>query len=482
MFSPDRKPHPAVAEIKFLQQPVLITSLAEAQDESSIRVAVGKDSQASALLQVSNRYTFCDLSHLDWSWVLTSNRSTDIIGSGRFSVPWTLHGQVSLRLDEVISRVRMLEKSKPLLGNTYWLNVRGFLKEATNWAEAGHVLVCHQFQIQFEFGEINQPMSSPVKTPIRAHLETTTDDNAIHVFRNVGGVRFEFATIDKHTGALVSFAPHGRNTLLSQGLVPNFVRAATDNDKGGVELALDFLLIPSWAQAIIYSLRGYHECSYWSHWKAVGLDGASLPTVVCAMAMVTDSSNSEEVSVVALCTVLSPNTDKELFKVKLHYSLYDDGRVRITNHVNPLRALKLIPSIPRVGMSMVLDPSLYNIQYYGRGPGENYPDRKASSEMGVYNTTPTDMAYYDYVVPSENGSRSDCEYVALRSDDGNGLCVVSTRRDHSPAMFSCSALLHTISELHAATHTCDLERRSNGTQPVHVNIDHELMGLGGDNR
>jgi beta-galactosidase len=483
MFSPDRKPHPAVDEIKFLQQPVLVSSVSSALESSGIQVTVTDESKASVWFRVSNRYSFLELSHLTWSWMLKSNRSSEIIRSGRLYVPGKEPvEEVRLRLDDVISRVRTLERSKPALGNTYWLNVRGSLKEDTSWAAAGHVVVSHQFRLKFEFREMITPMHSPVKTASRTHLATSIDDNAIQVFRVVGGERREFAKIDKNTGALVSFFPHGRNAFASQGLVPNFVRAATDNDKGGMELALNFMMVPSWAQDIYYSVRGHEDCSYWSHWKKTGLDAASLPRVVCSRVRITDSSDSEKVGIVALCTVLSPYNQSELFKVKLHYCLFDDGRVRIANHVKPLRALRMTPSIPRVGMSMVLDPSLFAIQYYGRGPGENYPDRKTASEIGVYNTTPADMAYYDYIVPSENGSRSDCEYVAFRSKNGDGLCVVSTRPDGSLTTFNCSAILHSICELHEANHTCDLERRKNGTHPVHVNIDHELMGLGGDVR
>lgn len=127
-------------------------------------------------------------------------------------------------------------------------------------------------------------------------------------------------------------------------------------------------------------------------------------------------------------------------------------------------------------------PKLYNIQYFGRGPGENYPDRKSGSEMGVYNTTPTDMAYYKYIVPGENGSRSDCEHCVFRSDEGDGFAVVQRKPDGNLSTFSCSALLHSITELHEASHTCDLEPRENGKHPIYVNIDHKMMGVGGDTR
>jgi Beta galactosidase small chain len=108
---------------------------------------------------------------------------------------------------------------------------------------------------------------------------------------------------------------------------------------------------------------------------------------------------------------------------------------------------------------------------------QNYPDRKAAAEMGFYETTSSCVGY-TYIVPSENGSRSDCRWVAFRGVDGAGICIASERSDG----FSFSSLLHSASELNAAAHTCDLETRKDGEHPIHCSIDHRLMGLGGDTR
>jgi len=445
-------------------------------------VPVKSHASARLVLRVENRCSFLDLSHLAWSWILKSSRSTEIIRSERFHVPGE-HSveEVELRLDSVVSRVRVLEKSKPLLGNTYFLLVRGFLNKDSSWADAGHVVVTHQFEIVFDFGESIAPIPSMAYLSRRGDsLESLVTSDSIEVFRIVDGVAFSLASFSKNSGALVSFSPQGRN-VLHQPLLPNFVRAATDNDKGGMELTLDFMLVPKWAQNLVQRIRGTEDFSHFSQWKMVGLDGSSPLKFNCQRLRITDSSNSAMVGIVALISVLSPDGRAELFKVKLHYTVFDDGRIRVSNHVTPQLALRRTPSLPRVGLSMQVEPSYYNVQYYGRGPGENYPDRKAGSELGVYKTTPSDMAYLKYIVPSENGSRSDCEYVAFRSSDENGFLVTSTLPGNGLSPFSCSAQLHSTRELHKALHTCDLERRKNGIHPVHVNIDHKLMGVGGDN-
>ena len=487
MFSPDREPHPAVSEIKHLQQPVYFSSVPAVQRANPIRVQVEKNSVARLLFQVENRYSFQGLDHIVWTWMLKSNRSTEVIRSERFHVPerrQQTEELVELRLDSVVSRVRLLEKSKPLLGNSYFLLIRGELRKDTCWAKAGHVVVTHHFCIEFDFGEAVAPFTSPVAgnglSPASERLETVCNSDSIEVFRIIGGKAFALASFCTESGALKSYSPQGQNVLCSP-LLPNFVRAATDNDQGGLELALGFFLLPSFVNNLALRWKGTKAFSHFSHWKMVGLDGAAPVKIECPRIRITSASSSAVVGIVALMSVFSPDGKVELFKVKHHYTLFDDGRIRISCVVVPqLGPLQTVMSLPRVGLTMQLEPQFHNIQYFGRGPGENYPDRKAGSELGIYKTTPFDMPYLKYVVPGENGSRSDCEYVAFRSNDGEGFLVASTLPSNALSTFNCSAQFHSISELHQALHTCDLPRRNNGEHAVHVNIDHRLMGLGGD--
>lgn len=95
----------------------------------------------------------------------------------------------------------------------------------------------------------------------------------------------------------------------------------------------------------------------------------------------------------------------------------------------------------------------------------------------MYETTPAQM-FTRYIVPGENGSRSDCDWICFRREDDTGLCIVP--EGSKPLSFS--ALLHSASELEAAKHTCELESRENGMSAIHCSIDHELMGVGGDTR
>ena len=80
--------------------------------------------------------------------------------------------------------------------------------------------------------------------------------------------------------------------------------------------------------------------------------------------------------------------------------------------------------VPRIGVRFRLPQTMNVVEYFGRGPEENYIDRQAGTLVGRYKTTAEDM-YVDYVRPQENGHRTDTRWVALTNKQGAGLLVVA---------------------------------------------------------
>jgi beta-galactosidase len=482
MFGPDREPHPAVAEIKFLQQPVAFSSLEGPLGEvTPLLVAVTSSLNASVALRITNRYDFRNLGHISWLWELTSDRSDKPIRVTSFELAdQDSSGGLVLKLDGAMKRVELLEFTRPTQGNSYFLNIRGFLRENTTWADACHTLVTQQFPVKFVF-EKSPPCKEVKPLKRSAKLEVIEDATTVEVFRDTDGGSTPLVILNKQTGAIMSYAPSGKN-IINGAMQPNFTRASTDNDNGGIELALDFMFPIKGFTHIFALLRGYEDFSHDSRWRTVDLDQRSPPKVVCQGVSVRENKEEGVVDIMAECSVLQAIKGGELFKMTLRYCVFSDGRVQILQRLMPQSILRRTPSLPRVGMKLVLDSSLFHIQYFGRGPVENYPDRKSGSEMGVYGTTPLGMGYDKYIVPVENGSRSDCQWVSFLSDEGDGVCIVSNTDGGKPTSFSSSALLYSANELHDATHTSDLPKRSNGQDPIHVHVDHKIMGLGGDNR
>ena len=150
-----------------------------------------------------------------------------------------------------------------------------------------------------------------------------------------------------------------------------------------------------------------------------------------------------------------------------------DGSISVKNRVT---ARGTFPSaIPREGLSLVLDKSLERVEYYGRGPGENYVDRLTGSFVGRWQSTVTDL-YEPYVRPQDNGYRSDIRWVAFADAAGRGVAFMA-----SEPMF-VQALHHSLEDLEFARHRPHEERRRVplAERPeVYLNLDVRQTGLGG---
>ena len=84
------------------------------------------------------------------------------------------------------------------------------------------------------------------------------------------------------------------------------------------------------------------------------------------------------------------------------------------------RKEKLPLWLPRVGMTLTLDERLNQVEWYGRGPQENYPDRKTGYKIGIYRSTVDDM-YEPYLIPQDYGLRTDNRWVRMTDEQGLGL-------------------------------------------------------------
>lgn len=119
---------------------------------------------------------------------------------------------------------------------------------------------------------------------------------------------------------------------------------------------------------------------------------------------------------------------------------------------------------------MKLPSSLQHVRWYGRGPFENYPDRKTAAFIGLYESFVDDLQP-NYIVPQDNGNRSDVRWVELTDDSGHGLRIESAQP------FNFRAWNYDANDLDGPRHTCELPRRDHVT----LNIDLLIHGVGGNN-
>jgi beta-galactosidase len=152
------------------------------------------------------------------------------------------------------------------------------------------------------------------------------------------------------------------------------------------------------------------------------------------------------------------------FDGEISYTIYGNGEVVIETHVAPDDNL---PPLPRVGLTMTV-PGRYNtFTWYGRGPHESYADRKLGARVGVYSGM-VDEQYFPYIMPQENGNKTDVRWAKLTDENGFGLMAVGM------PLLNVSAHHFTAQDLTKAQHPHELQRR----EDITFNLDYAQGGLG----
>jgi beta-galactosidase len=137
-----------------------------------------------------------------------------------------------------------------------------------------------------------------------------------------------------------------------------------------------------------------------------------------------------------------------------------------------------------MGMQMQLPVDFLNLKWFGRGPHENYADRKTSADVGLYESTVADQ-YIPYIRPQENGYKTDTRWLTLTDDNGNGIlvsgdplfCFAALNNIHDDFESPGKLSVYRKDAKTANTHTVDVKPH----ELVNLNIDLAQMGVGGDN-
>jgi len=319
-------------------------------------------------VKITNRYRFSDLSGLDISWSLSADG--DVLQTGalpRLSTP--------AGAGETIAIPFRQPELRP--GAEVWLALSFRLAEDTSWAERGHEVAWAQFKVPFE---------------VLAAPDLRGDVPALQVHESAGAVTVSGAdfslTFDKAEGTLASFRYRDAE-LIRRGPLFNAWRAPTNNDEGQP-----------------WSVQSAHS------WRKAGLDRLHHQVKQVDVTLV----NPQVVQVKVQSNVSAPDRE-EGFACEYTYIVYGSGDVLLDTHIVPGQNL---PPLPRIGLQMVLPGGYEHLAWYGRGPHETHADRKEGAQVGVYRGT-VDEQYEPYIVPQENGNKTDVRWVSLTDDRGMGL-------------------------------------------------------------
>ena len=406
IVGPDLVPHPGAYEVKKVQAPISVYSISD-QD-----VLAGK-------FTVENKYHSLDLSHLDIPWELLEDGRP--IQNGKVSPPMIEAGnkgsiQIPYKLPEL-----------PAPGAEYYLNIHFIHKEATAWAPKGHEVAWEQFRV---------PLPSnpgPLITLDSMPDLTFTERDTQLIFQSSS---FQLV-FDKTTARIVSYQSDGLS-LIETGPIENYYRAPTDID-----------LLMGNPPANVHK------------WRAAGLD--RLVRTVLRVQPVQVNSKLVEIRVKSH---LQGADSTEGIASELMYRIYGSGDIILDNRV---RISKSMPFVPRVGVELTVPAGFETLTWYGRGPHENYTDRKLGAAVGLYTST-VDEEFTPYVYPSECGGKEDVRWLTLRNRAGAGLMVVGLDRLHF------DALHYTIQDLEQARHPFELTR----CDEIILHLDGWHMGVGGD--
>jgi beta-galactosidase len=409
---PDRKPEPEMWQIKKSGQPVT-ASLVSAD---------------KGLVEISNRYLFTNLKDLQTEWILQGDGET------------LDHGTLHLDLPPLKKAIVTIPFKKPEIkeGVEYRLLLSYCQKTKTMWSEPGFEIAWDQLDLQWYI---------PVKTiaPVDKDNLTVDEDKDNTIIR---GKRFVYI-FDKIKGEIVSMQVNGKE-LIKRGAELNVWRAplANETDEWGF-----------WNANKKHLTNGYgHTVS--TEWYSSGLDKLKRINEMFEVRKV-DKNNV----IIEVRNMMMLATQRGAFMNHFIYNINGSGEINISHSVVPDGDMPAW--LPRIGVDWILDSSLGNVQWYGRGPQENYPDRKSGYKTGIYSSTVKDM-YEPYLIPQDYGLRTDNRWVRMTDDSGTGI---EFRGDK---LFNFSAQPYSTDNLTKALYTYQLHPFDGIT----FNLDYATSGVG----
>jgi beta-galactosidase len=370
-------------------------------------------------LTVTNKFRFTNLKKFAFTYKITADGKT--VTSGELPVLDVAPEQSK----QVAIDVKKL-KAKP--GVEYFVTVSAKTKVAENLLPAGWEIASEQFKLPVEADKKQFNISN---TGIVTFKEGASID--------ISGEDFS-VSIDSETGIMTSYKIKGKELFLNgSGPRPVFWRAPIDNDYG-------------WKMPKI--------CRLWKKLSEQALFAESIKT----------SQKGNAVQVEVIYQLDSVNSTW-----KTQYIVMGNGAVKIENEL--ICSNDKISVIPRVGMKMQLTPEFTQLEYFGRGPWENYCDRNSSAFVGKYKSTVAGQ-YVPYIRPQENGHHTDVRWLALTGTDNSGLLLVAD------SLVGFNALNYTVEDFDAGEDKDKNLLHSNDISPkelVELHVDYRQIGVGGDN-
>lgn len=423
----DLEPKPQYYEVKKVYQHIGVTEV---------------DAQ-KGIFELFNKYYFNDLSGYDVKWSLYENGKE--VESGSLNP-----GTVSPRKRTQIAIPYTYSKLKA--ENEYFVKVQFLLNEDKPWAAKGYVMAEEQLPIKASAGK---PAINEVANASAGELaiEKQSDPR----FSTIKGDNF-IATFDNETGTIYNLN-YGGETIIADGNGPKLdaFRAFTNNDNW---------FYGSWFESGLHNLKHKATASKVIKRK----DGSivffyTVESQAPNAAKILGGTSSGKNSVEELTDKVFGEDDFK-FTTDQAWTIYRDGSIELQASItsnNPSLVL------PRLGYRMIVPQRYENYTYYGRGPIENYADRKVGQFIEQYKSTVADQ-FVNFPKPQDMGNHEDVRWCALTDKAGKGALFVATDR------LSTSALQYSALDMTLAGHPYQLPKAGD----TYLHLDLAVTGLGGN--
>lgn len=414
LISPDRVPNPHMYEVGYEYQNIWV---------QPVDLKAGK-------IKVKNEYFFRDLGNYALQWKILANgkeAQKGTVSDLQVQPQQTADLTLSYNLDELLADPQNQDVQ---------LNIDFVLKQPEPLMQKGQVVAYQQLPIKdYYSAKSTNPEPEMETLAWFGKLKKTSKKKDKQVTIESQQVSISF---DKQTGLMTRYVVGDVSYLADGGVLkPCFWRAVTDNDMGS----------------------GINK--KYSVWRNP--------------AMTVKNINVKKIKRMGTKSMLvTVNYDMPDVKSRMaiEYLITTSGKVEVAQTLVP-DADAQVPGMLRYGMVMQLPYNMDKSEYFGRGPVENYADRKFSQRFGIYQQT-ADEQFYPYIRPQETGTKSDMRWWKQTGEKGMGLLV----RSDKP--FSASALHYTVEDLDDGD---EKEQRHIQEVPkskfTNLHIDGEMAGVGG---
>jgi beta-galactosidase len=367
---------------------------------------------SKGIITIENSYDFTNLDQYNFKW--EQYKDGKKVKEGSFALELAPHSQkeISLPADAVTNSN----------DGEYFLNVFSFTKNATDLVPANHEVAREQFKLSGNYFETKAP---------GGELKITKENNRLHfTSRNISG------DFDLQQGRFLRYVL-GDASIISPP-EPFFWRAPTDNDFGNnMQVSLGI-----WRTAHVNRI---------------------------VKKVIAGEQTPEGLPIIVEYELAGVNVP-----YTIDYLIQNDGSIKVTSSIDMTG--RNLPELPRFGMRMELPHQFNNLEYYGRGPWENYSDRNTASFVGLYKDDVKNQYAWNYIRPQESGYKTDVRWLILTNSEGSGIKIEGVQ----PICFSATNMRTEDLDpglTKKQQHPTDIKPG----KAVYLNVDLKQRGVGGDN-